>query len=428
MNEQHLIRQANIFPDSALLSEASWQRVVDYYDSLAPAELPTLITDTARRTAPFVPRPVTLRANTDGLFTLLRQHPVTKKIYVADGLRTLYRLDEFGSIEQSFVLPSVASDIHFGQDGSLYLLVMGDLNPHDEPLGSLLSINSRGESTVLIQQLNRPVHLRVHDLDQDGREDMIICEFGNYIGRLSWFRQTEDGTFEKHVLWEQPGAIKTVVRDLDQDGLPDVVALMAQGNEGVYAFYNQGNGRFDRKPLLQFSSVFGSSDFVLADVDQDGDEDLLLVNGDNADFSPVLKPYHGLRVYRNEGSYAFTEAYFYPMYGATRLLSADFDQDGDPDVAALAYFPDFQADHPRALVYLENTSTDSLSFVSYPSDSLNQSRWLVMELIRPTDQGAPGIMLGAFNMSLGRGLEEDVARWQEEKINLMLLRMRQGSS
>lgn len=127
-----------------------------------------------------------------------------------------------------------------------------------------------------------------------------------------------------------------MVRDLDGDGNLDIVALMAQGREGVYAFYNQGDGRFGTKPLLQFSPVFGCSDFTLADIDQDGDEDLLLVNGDNADFSPVLKPYHGVRVYRNEGDYEFAEAYYYPMYGATRILSQDFDADGDLDMAASA--------------------------------------------------------------------------------------------
>lgn len=124
------------------------------------------------------------------------------------------------------------------------------------------------------------------------------------------------GTYEKRVLWESPGGVKTVVRDLDQDGRPDLLVLMAQGREGLYAFYNQGEGRFGMKALLQFPPVYGSSDFTLADLDQDGDEDVLLVQGDNADLSPVLKPYHGVRVYRNEGGYELRKRTSTPCTGS----------------------------------------------------------------------------------------------------------------
>ena len=422
MNEQYLIRQAGIFPDSAQLSVASWQKIVDYYDSLAPTELPSPATTTVVPAAPFTPRPVSLKLSTGGLTTMLRQHPETGKIYLGDGTRMLYQLNEAGETEDFFSLPSPVSDIHFQPDGTLYLLTVGNLNPHDEPLGNLLAMDRKGNSQPLIQDLNRPVHMNVHDLDQDGRDDIIICEYGNYIGRLSWFKPLEDGTFEKHVLWENPGAVKTEVRDLDQDGRPDIVALMAQGREGVYAFYNQGDGRFGMKSLLQFPPVYGSSDFTLADVDQDGDEDIIVAHGDNADLSDILKPYHGVRVYRNDGNNQFAEAYGYPMYGATRILSEDFDQDGDLDLAASAYFPDFEAEDPQSFVYLENTSTDSLAFTPATLDGLNVGRWLVMEPVQ--QDGHPGLMLGAFNVSLSRGQQETVARWNGANVNLMVLEPR----
>ena len=421
MGEQSLIRQARIFPDSARLSPDSWQRIVRYYDSLAPAQLrlPAVADDTTRQKAPFAPRPVTLQANTDGLLTLLRQHPETGRIYLADGLRTLYQLDDSARVVRSFGLPGALSDIHFNPDGTTHLLAIGELNPHDEPRGELYSMSSQGELTSLVSGLSRPVHMNWHDLDEDGRDDVIICEFGNYIGRLSWFRQTAEGAFERRVLWENPGAVKSVVRDLDQDGRPDLLVLMAQGREGVYAFYNQGEGQFRMKPLLQFPPVYGSSDFALADIDGDDDEDLLLVQGDNADLSPVLKPYHGLRVYRNEGNYRFTEAYFYPMYGATRVVSEDFDADGDADVAVSAYFPDFGADDSPSFAYLENTSTDSIGFVSHSLGGLNQGRWLLMEPLR--QDGQPALMLGAFNMGMDRRAARALERWQTANVNLVIL-------
>ncbi len=421
MREQFLIRQADIFPDTAQLSLASWQRIVHYYDSLAPVALPLPVETTSRTDSTlFAGQPISLGLSTGGLTTLLRQHPTTGNIYLADGTRMLYQLDTAGETKDFFELPAPVSDLHFGTNGSVYLLTIGNLDPHDEPLGTLVEMDARGNYRPLIQGLSRPVHLNVHDLDQDGRDDFIICEFGNYVGRLSWFRNIAVGTYEKRVLWENPGAVKTVVRDLDQDGRPDLLVLMAQGREGLYAFYNQGEGRFGMKALLQFPPVYGSSDFTLADVDQDGDEDLLLVQGDNADLSPVLKPYHGLRVYRNEGDYQWEEAYFYPLYGATRVLSSDFNSDGDVDVAVSAYFPDFEASDPRSLVYLENTGTDAMEFIVHPLGGFNQGRWLVMEPLQ--QNGTPGLMLGAFNLDMRRQSAETVERWQTANVNLTMLK------
>ena len=92
MNEQFLIRQANVFPDSTLLSEASWQRIVNYYDSLAPARLPMPATAEgfSSSTAPFAPQPVSLGLSTGGLTTLLRQHPETGDVYLGDGTLRCY--------------------------------------------------------------------------------------------------------------------------------------------------------------------------------------------------------------------------------------------------------------------------------------------------------------------------------------------------
>ncbi len=427
MSEQFLIKQANVFPDSALLSEESWRRIVSYYDSLSSDQLPpatpseaTPSEATPSGTVPragFTPQPVSLGLSTGGLTTLLRQHPTTGDIYLGDGTRMLYQLDSAGQTKDFFELPSPVTDVHFQEDGTAYLLAVGNLNPHDEPLGKLLTMDARGNSQTLVEALHRPVHLNVGDLDGDEREDLVICEFGNYIGRLSWFQQTKAGGFKQRVLWEQPGAIKTILHDLNQDGQTDVIALMAQGREGVYAFYHQGDGQFDRKPLLQFSSVFGTSDFTITDIDQDGDDDILVVNGDNADLSPVLKPYHGVRVYRNDGSNQFEESYFYPMYGATRLLAEDFDNDGDTDLVVTAYFADFDTDHPTSFTYLENRSDEKLAFE--PSAlPVNQGRWLVAEPWQRN--GRPGVMLGAFNLGFRRG-QQQVADWQAENVNLLLL-------
>ena len=107
------------------------------------------------------------------------------------------------------------------------------------------------------------------------------------------------------------------------------------------------------------------------------------------------------------------------MHGATRVAGANFDAAGDVDIAVSAYFPDFDADNPSSFVYLENTSSDSLTFVTHPLGELDRGRWLVMEPLR--QNGKAALMLGAFNIGMGRQSAKALKRWQVANVNVMVL-------
>ena len=61
-----------------------------------------------------------------------------------------------------------------------------------------------------------------------------------------------DGRLIKQVLWPLPGAIKAYIDDVNADGLPDIMVLFAQAQEGIYLFLNKGSGVFEMKELLHF--------------------------------------------------------------------------------------------------------------------------------------------------------------------------------
>ena len=54
------------------------------------------------------------------------------------------------------------------------------------------------------------------------------------------FFDTGGNQFIRHELISQAGAIQAIVSDYNHDGLPDIWALFAQGNEGIYLLTNQG--------------------------------------------------------------------------------------------------------------------------------------------------------------------------------------------
>jgi hypothetical protein len=214
---------------------------------------------------------------------------------------------------------------------------------------------------------------------------------------LAWYEATANGQYREHVLKEVPGARLSVIHDFNRDGLLDIAVLMTQAREGVCIFYNLGEGHFREKWVLQFPAVYGSSYIELADFNGDGFMDILYTNGDNADYSPILKYYHGIRLLLNDGQDHFKEAWFYPMYGAGKALARDFDQDGDLDVAAISFFPDFGKEPEKGFVYLENSG--GLNFQPYVIKEAAKGRWMTFDAGDADEDGDLDICLGSFVFS-----------------------------
>jgi hypothetical protein len=255
------------------------------------------------------------------------------------------------------------------------------------------------------------------DLDRDGDLDYIVSAFGNYTGSLLAF-ENRGKSFVRHVIQNTPGARRVIIKDFNKDDLPDFAVLLTQGDEQIVMYKNEGAFKFDGEVWLRFPPVYGSSYFDLIDMNKDGSLDVVYSNGDNADYSPVFKPYHGVRIFKNNGHDRFEESWFYPMYGASKVMCSDFDGDQDIDLAAISFFPDF-AKHPEhGFLYFENTPD---GFVSYTTSIARAGRWLVMEVADIDKDHDDDIILGALNFPTA--VPHDLAQeWQHKKVSLLLLR------
>lgn len=422
--EQRIILEANIFPSTPVLPVEAFQKIKAYYLQEAPAQpLPQPARPKVDTTlALFEPMPISLNVNGNPTVTMVQWDSLHQQILVADGYGHFFRLNPAGKIDWTFKTPSPLATVHFGKNADEYWTVIGYMNPNNLPQGLLIHRDSVERLKHVVDDLYRSVHSSFADLNADGQEDVVICEFGHYIGRLCWHEKQGD-TYKRHILSTNPGAVKTQIFDWNADGHPDILALMGQGSEGLFLYENDGQGNFQQKPLLQFQPAFGSSDFELVDFNNDGQPEILYANGDNADYSYAPKAYHGVRIFQKNKDGDLEEVYFFPQYGATKALARDFDLDGDLDIAAMAFFPNYPTAPQEGFVYLENTSSEGkFAFKPATLPNAHYGHWLVQDSGDIDSDGDDDILLGSFI-----GVREMTAHryqqdWERQKNQVLVLK------
>jgi hypothetical protein len=157
---------------------------------------------------------------------------------------------------------------------------------------------------------------------------------------------------------------------------------------------NDGKGNFTSEMLMQRPPVYGHAYFELADFNKDGRVDLVVVNGDNGEYQTPPKKYHGIRIYLNQGDSQFEEAWFFPMNGAYKAVARDYDEDGDLDLAAVAFFPDYHKSPRESFIYFENQG--GLKFVPTTFRECVAGRWLTMDAGDLDGDGHLDLVLGCY--------------------------------
>jgi hypothetical protein len=173
-------------------------------------------------------------------------------------------------------------------------------------------------------------HVAAADIDGDGAMDILAASTTN--NNVSWFRNLDGtGSFDRqrNVLSDASGAASVSLMDLDGDGDLDVLAAAYWDNE--IAWYENLDGKATFGPQRVITNAAQRAQMArAADLDGDGHPDVL-----SASYADGK-----IAWYRNTdgtGNFGAQQLITNRLPGATAIVAADLDGDGDLDVAAASF-------------------------------------------------------------------------------------------
>lgn len=257
-------------------------------------------------------------------------------------------------------------DLDGDGDNDIVVAILGSVSPNDDTIGSVVWLENDGPRFVphtLLTDVRRVADVQAGDLDGDGDLDLAVAAFGYARGEILWLENRGDRKWRSRQLFVAAGAIHVPIADYDGDGDLDIAAVVSQDDEEVWGFENLGNGRFESRMLFRSANPdLGSAGLVRADLDGDGDQDLILPVGDNLeDLYSYPQPYHGCFWLENRGDWTFQAHRIANLGGTYAAAVGDLDGDGDRDVVLVSMFNDWDEPGHASIVYLENDGHQSFT-------------------------------------------------------------------
>ncbi|HEX5222949.1 MAG TPA: FG-GAP-like repeat-containing protein [Verrucomicrobiae bacterium] len=303
------------------------------------------------------------------------------------------------------------------------LALMGDLGT-DRRKGQIVDFKMQeGVREVVVDAHPRIAAHRTADVDGDGKDDLLVCGFGDYpVGRVGiWWAGANK--FAEQVLLEEAGTAWGDVADFDSDGDLDVVLTLANNRPRIIAFENQGNRKFTPRTIVERPVGWGYNRCLIADWNGDGKPDLVETAGNNLELrGRPIKAHHGVRVLQNDGDWKFREVLFERLDGAIDVTAADFDGNGRLDLALTAFYPDWREEIPTTFLLLMQQPDGTVQRLGIDNQYWN--RWMRIATGDADGDGDMDLLLGAAQVPMAIPTEH-MARYEhllQGKASLLLLR------
>jgi hypothetical protein len=217
-----------------------------------------------------------------------------------------------------------------------------------------------------------PESVVVADVNGDGKPDLLVANWWQSFqhvqnGSVGVLLGNGDGRFQPPVIYGSGGygAASVAVADVNRDGKPDLVVANCEASPGsvcssvgvghglVAVLLGNGDGSFQPAITYDLAGLGAGSD-VVADVNDDGKPDLLVVScGSSSCTSSV-----GVLLGNGDGTFQSVASYGSGGYGAASVAAADVNGDRRPDLL-VATCANFSCYFGAVGVLLNNTQADT---------------------------------------------------------------------
>jgi len=306
-------------------------------------------------------------------------------------------------LTENLIAPAHVEIRDFDHDGDndLTVAVLGMLFPNNDKIGSVVVLENDGKCNfnkhIVAEKIARVSDARIGDLDGDGDMDLAAAQFGYDDGETRWIENLGNWKFKSHSLQNISGPINVELTDIDSDGDLDIMSLVSQEWEEIYCFVNDGKGNFQPKLLWGSNNEdFGSSGISLADLNKDGNMDILYTNGDAFDYvPPVPRPWHGVQWLENKGNLNFEYHRICNFAGAFSPRTADIDHDDDMDILVVSGFNLWDKPESESFIWLENIG--GMQFKKHPA-AYSPTHLLTLELADFNNDGNMDMVTGGMHV------------------------------
>jgi hypothetical protein len=294
--------------------------------------------------------------NTDGLGTFGGQQIITN---LADGCRCVYAADIDG-------------------DGDLDVLSASNADDKIAWYENIDGSGTFGAQIVITLLADKARWVDAADLDGDGDIDVLSASYAD--DKIAWYENTDGlGTFGDQLVITTSANGANMVQAVDVDGDGDLDVISSSHNDDKIAWYqnSDGLGTFGVQLIIS-SDVRDATSFYAADIDGDGDQDVISTG-----------EYYGHVAWHENSDGLGTFAEKQLIYNSSDVRSvhaADIDIDGDRDVFSGTFYG-------SSIDWAENTDAQG-AFGPKTNISTNEVLWITSVFAADLDgDGDPDILV-----------------------------------